>query len=297
MLTVVEGVQAALEKMLAAQGVKATVKAALTSGLGPQKVTAVNFSIASPAVKIGAIRLVGVSAPMQMKVNTVAAGQSENDYDTSNSAAGLQHVFEDLYQGQGYAAVEVSVAQGAAVGSADGISVPFTLTVKEGGLYKLGTITYPADAIVPRGEVDKLAAKYPAGSGRPFDLFLMAVRDAYHARGYLDSATESHASFNETTRIVNYTIAVTPGSQYRLGAVKFDGAPDAMVVRLNKVWKMTSGAAFDESYVSNFAALATKQDKTLGKWIQTMLVTSDGKADPVAHTVNCTIHFAKAAGK
>ena len=295
--TVVEGVRAALEQMLAAQGVKATVKAALTSGLGPQKITAVNFSIASPAVKIGAIRLVGVSSPMQAKVNTVAAGQSDNDYDTNNTAAGLEHVFVDLYQGQGYAAVEVSVTQGAAVSSAEGIAVPFTLTVKEGGLYKLGTITYPADAMVARAEVDKLAAKYPAGSGRPLDLFLMAVRDAYHARGYLDSATESRASFNETTRIVNYTVAVTPGAQYQLGGVKFDGAPDAMVARLNKVWKMAGGAAFDESYLQNFSALAQKQDKTLGKWIQTMLVTSDEKDDAVAHTVNCTIHFVKAAGK
>jgi Surface antigen variable number repeat len=45
--SMVEGICRTFEEMLAAKSVKATVKAALTSGLGPQKLTAMNFTVVS----------------------------------------------------------------------------------------------------------------------------------------------------------------------------------------------------------------------------------------------------------
>jgi len=138
-------------------------------------------------------------------------------------------------------------------------------------------------------------SKYQAGSGRPLDLFLLAVRDAYHSRGYLDCSVVSHPSFNEATHIVNYSLEIEPGPNYQMGTVHFDGAPDAMAVRLARLWKMAPGQPFDESYVSSFAAGAQKQDRTLAKWMQTVITTYDAKPDPATHQVNCVFHFAKAA--
>lgn len=297
--SVLEGIRQELEEMLAAEGVKATVKAAVTSGLGPQKITAMNFTIASPPVRIGPIHLSGVSAAMQAKANAVVDGQTGNGFDTENSSIGIEHAFEDLYQDQGYAAVQVDVTQieppiVAGQSSDPAIDIPYTVAIREGGVYKLGTISYPADALVSRADVEKILSKYPAGSGRPLDLFLLAARDAYHDRGYLDCLVVSHPTFDEATHIVNYSLEITPGTIYRMGAVQFDGAPDAMAVKLKNAWKMTPGAVFDESYVPGFVALAQKKDKPLAKWLQTVVVTYDVKADPAAHEVNCVFHFAKA---
>ena len=294
--SMVDGICHTFEEMLVAKGVKATVKAALTSGLGPQKVTGVNFTVASPPVHIGRIQFAGVSPAMQAKVNLVAAGQTGNSFDTENTAVGLKHVFEDIYEDQGYAAVQVDVAEvEPLVVSDQSIDVPYTVTIREGGIYKLGTIEFPASALVSRADVEKIASKYSSGSGRPLDQFLLAVCDAYHAIGYLDCSVVSHPSFNEATHIVNYSLEITPGSQYRLASVKFDGAPDAMAAKLKLAWKMAPGTVFDASYVSNFAALAQKKDKALAKWMQTVITTDDVKADPATHEVNCIFHFAKAA--
>ena len=298
--SMVEGICGALEEMLAAEGLKAAVKAAVTSGLGPQKITAMNFTITSPAVRIGAIELAGVSAAMQAKVNAVIASQSGNEFDTENTAPGLQRAFEDLYQDQGYAAVHVNVAQdeprsNLGQSTDQAIEIPFTVAIKEGGVYKIGTINYPPDALAPRSEVEKILSKYQAGSGRPLDLYLLAVRDAYHARGYLDCSVTPRPSFNEATHIVNYSLEITAGPEYKMGTVQFDGAPDTMVARLTRAWKMAPGAAFDESYVSGFAARAQKQDKVLAKWMQTMITTFNVKADADTGVANCVFHFAKAA--
>jgi outer membrane protein insertion porin family len=282
--------------MLAVKSVKATVKAALTSGLGPQKLTAMNFTVVSPAVHIGRIQLVGISSAMQAKASLLASGQTGNGFDTENTAIGLQHIFEDLYQDQGYAAVQVDVAQvDPLIVSDQSVDIPYTVTIKEGGIYKLGTIGYPASALVARAEVEKILSKYQAGSGRPLDQFIQAVRDAYHAKGYLDCAIVSRPSFSEATHIVNYSLEIAPGSQYRFASVKFDGASDAMAAKLKLAWKMAPGDVFDESYLSNFAALAQKKDKPMTKWMQTVVTTYDVKADPDTHEVNCIFHFAKAA--
>ena len=294
--SMLEGICQTLEEMLAAKGIKATVKASLTSGLGPQKLTAMNFTVVSPAVHIGRIQLAGISSAMQAKASLLASGQTGNDFDTENTAIGLRHAFEDLYQDQGYAAVEVDAAQvDPPVVSDQSVDIPYTVTIKEGGIYKLGIIDFPASALVARADVEKTLAKYPAGPGRPLDLFLLAVHDTYHANGYLDCSVVSHPSFNEATHIVNYSLEIAPGTQYRLTSVKFDGAPDAMGAKLKLAWKMAPGNVFDESYLSNFVALAQKKDKPMTKWMQTVVSTYDVKADPATHEVNCIFHFAKAA--
>lgn len=245
---------------------------------------------------IGRIQLVGVSPAMQAKANLLANGQTGNGFDTENTSMGLQHVFEDFYKDQGYAAVQVEVAQvDSLVVTDQSVEVPYTVTVKEGGIYKLGAIELPAGSLVSHGEIEKIVSKKPAGSGRPLDLFLLAVRDAYHAKGYFDSSVVPHASFNEAAHIVNYNLEIVPGQQYRLAAVKFDGAPEAMAAKLKLAWKMASGDVFDESYVSSFAALAQKKDKALAKWMQTVITTYDVKADPATHEVTCLFHFAKTA--
>jgi len=294
--SIVDGISKTFEEMLGAESIKASVKAALTSDLGPQKITAINFTISSPAVRIGPIRISGVSPAMQAKANALIAGQTGNPFDTENTAIGLQHAFEDLYRDLGYAAVEVAVTQIAPPLISDqGVAIPYTVAIQEGGIYKLGSINYPADALVPRSDVEKVLSKYQPGSGRPLDLFLLAVRDAYHARGYLDCSVVSHSSFNEATHIANYSIEIAPGTIYQMGAVKFDGAPDAMSARLTRLWKMAPGQPFDESYVSTFAARAQKQDRTLAKWMQTVVNSFDIKPDPATHQVNCIFHFSKAA--
>jgi outer membrane protein assembly factor BamA len=293
--SMVEGMCRTFEEMLAAKGAKVKVQAALTSGIGTQKLTAVNFTVVSPAVRLGRIQLAGISPAMQAKAGLLAGGQTGNSFNTEGTPIDLKHVFEDLYQDQGYAAVQVDVAQvDELIVSDQSVDVPYTITVKEGGVYKLGNIDLPAGALVSRADVQKILSKQPPGSGRPLDLFILAVRDAYSARGYLDCSVVKHPHFDEASHVANYSLEIAPGPQYRLASVKFDGAPVAMGERLKLAWKMAPGDVFDAAYLSSFPAQAQKKDKALAKWMQTVLTTSEFKADPATHEVNCTFHFAKA---
>ena len=81
----VDGICRTFEEMLAAQGMQSNGKSRLTSGLGPKKITAMNFTIASPPVRIGPIQLSGVSPAMQAKANALVASQTGNEFDTENT--------------------------------------------------------------------------------------------------------------------------------------------------------------------------------------------------------------------
>lgn len=294
--SIVEGISRTFEEMMSAQGAKATVKAELTSGLGPHKITAVNFTVASPPVHIGRIQLSGVSPAMQAKASQLADQQTGVSFDTEKSATGLQRIFEDLYHDQGYAAAQVDVVQlGTLAATAQSIGVPFAVAIKEGGIYKLGRIDLPPDALVTRAQVEKVVSKKPSSAGRPLDLFVLAVCDAYSNRGYLDCSTVLHPSFDDAAHVVNYTLQINPGAQYRLGSVQFEGAPEAMAVKLRSIWKMAPGDIFDQSYLANFETLAKKKDRSLSKWMQSVITSYNVKADPATHQVNCVFHFAKAA--
>ena len=154
--TLLDGVRGAFEDILATVGIKATVADTPTGVAGSRKITVMSFQITSSPVRVGAIRLEGVSPAMQDKVRFLVEHTVKTPFDTENADANLERTFASLYADEGYAAVKVHAARsGDPVASADAIDVPFLVTVEEGRLYKLSAIHVPPDALVTQAEIDK----------------------------------------------------------------------------------------------------------------------------------------------
>ena len=123
-----DDVRGALEDILAARGIKATVAAAPWTDQKLHKVTAMNFAITAPPVVVGAIDFQGVSDTMQARVKAVAARTAGAAYDTENAAANVAHAFELFYTDEGYAAAKVHAIQSESpVITAANISIPFSV--------------------------------------------------------------------------------------------------------------------------------------------------------------------------
>ena len=295
--SMLEGIRQTFEEMLAAQGIKATVKAALTSGLGPQKITAINFTITSPAVRIGPIQLAGVSAAMQAKVNTPCRRPDRKRIRYREHRNRSSARLRGSLPGPGLCGRASRCDAKSSLPSfpINPSTIPFAVAIKEGGVYKLGSINYPADALVPRAEVEKVLSKYQAGSGRPLDLFLLAVRDAYHARGYLDCSVVSHPSFNEATHIVNYSARdrsrpdLSDGYSSVRRRSRCHGRPAHA--------SLEDGArpAFRRKLRLNLRGARAKAGPHSGEMDANRHHHLRRKARPGHAQVNCIFHFAKAA--
>ena len=290
-----EGVRAALEEMLAAQGMKSTVEAIPYTDPRLHKVTAMSLTITAPPVRLGPIHLEGVSAELQAKVQHAADHETGTAFDVQDAAGNVEHAIELFYAEEGYAAAKAQVTRsGDPVVSADAIDVPFSATVVEGRLYKLGSIRLPPDALVTQAEIDEtVGPKKNSAKGQVLRDTWYMIASRYKSKGYLDCIVTPHPEFDEATDTVNYTVDVVPGQVYHLAFVKFDNGSDEMRTRMMSTWKMLPGDPFDESYVSGFILSAQEEDPVLMHLLTGIGATYKIVADPATHEVNCVLHFTR----
>ncbi len=291
-----DAVRSALEEMLAAQGIKATVTAAPFGKPGTKFLTAMSFSISAPQVEVGEIQLQGISPALQARVKALAERTVKTPYDTEHSTANLVHAFVSLYIEEGYAAVQVHAVQsGNPVVTADAIQIPFSVTINEGRQYTLGAIHLPADSLISQAEIDKSYAGFIGGAARAKTIrFALAqVSTRYKSKGYLDCEVTPHPVFDDAAGTVSYTIEIAPGPVYHLGLVKFDNVSDDLRKLLMHNWQMMPGDPFDDSYVGNFLAKARTEDPVLQRTLANVKVTYNVIADPQTRDVNCVIKLEK----
>jgi outer membrane protein assembly factor BamA len=289
-----ESVRQALEEMLAAQGIKATVAATPFGAIGAKTVSAMNFSITSLPVQVGSIQVQGVSPEIQARISSIAAHITGTAFDTENTQIKLEHAFQSFYDDEGYAAAKVRAARsGDAVVTPANIGIPYSISVEEGRRYKLGAVHLPPDALVTQSDIEKLTTSHTEtpsrGAATRAVWGLISAR--YKAKGYLDCALTPHPKYDEASGVVNYSIDIVPGPVYHLALVKFENVSDELRSHLMRNWQLLPGDPFDEGYVANFVLAAQKADPILQRSLMGVKFSFDVRADQQTHEVNVVIRF------
>jgi outer membrane protein assembly factor BamA len=294
--TLLDGVRSALEEALASQGIKVTVTSTPFASPGTREATVINFSIVSPEVRIGPIHIDGVSPEMQGKMKALADHIVGTPFETETSAENLEHALETVCADEGYAAAKIHAARsGDPVVAPAAIAIPFSVTVQEGRLYKLGAVHVPANALLTQAEIDKAIAAHgeTAAKGQALRFVRPMIESRYKSKGYLDYTLTLRPEFDESAGTVNYTMDINAGPVYHLGFVKFDNVSDDLRRLLIRNWQMLPGDPFDEGYVANFILTAQKADPVLMRSLAGVKAAYDIRADTETHEVNCVLRFEK----
>ena len=292
--TLLDGVKSTLEDLLAAQGIRVQVAATPYGVLGSRKVSAMSFSVVSPALRVGAISFVGVSPALQSRVNRVAEIAAKTAFDSNRAEANLEEAVSTFYVDEGYAAVKVHAARAGAVASTpEAIDIPFTISVEEGKTYKLGSFQLLPNLLFNQARFEAEISTQSELLSRESKLQLARslLLSRFKSKGYLDCTVILHPVFNDAMGIADYVVEIVPGSIYHLGFVKFENVSDELRVRLMRFWQMLPGDPFDDRYVSNFLLQAQKDDSVLQRTLANVKVDYDVLADPVTHDVNCVIRM------
>jgi outer membrane translocation and assembly module TamA len=98
-----------------------------------------------------------------------------------------------------------------------------------------------------------LRAKFPAKSGDVFKRATIvggfqALHKLYSSRGYLNSSFTPNLFVDS---LVNLTIEVREGPQYRMGSLEIFGSPE-LAARLQTRWKLHPGSVFNPEYLGTF---------------------------------------------
>jgi outer membrane protein assembly factor BamA len=209
----VEAVRQTLENLLAGEGVHAEVATELVVDPATRNTTAVRFAIASPPVKVGILKMEGVSDFLKPQLEK-SATLTDVAFDTEQSAAQIEQTIKDYYAAHGFAAAEVHAVRYGFPSTSDGvIRVPYKVSVKEGRAYRLGTVTLDHNLPLDPVEVDRLMAS--RSSFMPESMFLESLLSQLQVdlkgQGYLNCRVVLQTHLDDKVGVANYTIVADLG--------------------------------------------------------------------------------------
>ncbi len=119
------------------------------------------------------------------------------------------------------------------------------------------------------------------------------VQDEYGRRGYLEAKIEPTESFDDTAHMVSYSVKITEGGQFKMGAFVLTGISPAADRKIHETFPVLPGELFDKIKFENY--LSKLQNKpaqifcelpvhyeTVGHWLRT---------DPSKGTVDVLLDF------
>jgi outer membrane protein assembly factor BamA len=297
---VTEQMRKALEEMLEAKGIKAAVTVAPYTDPKLHEVTAMSFSITAPPVKVGEIHLEGVSPEMQAEVKLVANRAMKIDYDTENAAGNIERAFALLYTDEGYAAVKIHAVQsGNPVTTGEAIEVPFSVSIEQGQLYKLGDIHLSSGELLTLAEINKAAGmvtnkvetSLSVKEGVALRTALLYITGQYKSKGYMECVITPHPQYDDANGIVNYTLEVQPGPVYTMGKLIIENGAEDLRAAMWAAWKMPTGSVFNQSAIQTY--YSSQGNTPLGRTFASAICKYSLTVNADTHTVDVTLRVEK----
>jgi outer membrane protein insertion porin family len=256
--TLLDGVRGALEQMLAAQGIQATVSSAPFFGLGQTKVSAMSFAITSPEVVVGDIYPDSSSAALDSEAQHVLGRQSGSPYDAEGSPSQIATNLGNFYRDKGYLDAQIhATAQLPGSATAFSLRIPFAVSISTGPLFRVTGIQLAPGLAVTQADFDRQSGIHPgdiADAARIRQNWQFIVRQ-YHNKGYLKADVRPTPILDRAHGTATFTVTVEPGPIYSMGALRIDGVSDELRAAMMAAWKIPAGAVFNESAVTSLYAI------------------------------------------
>jgi len=146
--------------------------------------------------------------------------------------------------------------------------IPVFVPVNAGAVYHFTGAAWTGNNILSSISLDSFVG-LKAGAvadGMEFEGGLERIRDEYGRRGYLDATVQPETTYNDAAHTVSYKIAVTEGTQYRMGGWVITGLSSNGEQRIRTMFPIASGDIFDKIRYQDFLiALQNHSKEILGE--------------------------------
>jgi outer membrane protein insertion porin family len=258
-----EQVRQALEEMLTAKGIKATVAAMPYTDQKLHAITAMSYSITTPPVRVGEIRLEGASPPLDPKAMEILTRLAGSAYDVEGSPAQIETNLGNYYREQGYleAAVHATALNSPVIAS-EAIHIPFQVSVLPGPMYKLTSIQLAPGLLVTQADFDRQAHIHPGDTadGAHVRENWHFIERQYHNKGYMKAVIHPTASFDRAQGTVSFTVTADPGPVYTMGKLMIQNSAEDLRAAMLAAWKLPAGEVFNEGAILTY--FTSQGDKT-----------------------------------
>jgi outer membrane protein assembly factor BamA len=289
--TLLDDMSDALQTLLATRGMHPSVTHSLiTAPTSGQRVQ--QFRAEGPVLNIASVEFTDPFAQTDRGIQTRTADLVGHPF--SRTALELFE-FEQVrpaYLSHGFLRVQFGPPTARFVGAGNDARVAVTAPIEPGPVFAWNGTVWSGNSAISAAQLDRFAT---LKSGDPVDgmkveAIWQSVRDAYAARGYLEMNLNAVPQFDDNVRRVTYDVAITEGSQYRMGKLVLTGLSIEGDRRIRAAWTISPGEIFDKSIYDEFFSSGIKQAFTglpfhyekIGRFFQ---------EDPQAGTVDVLIDF------
>ena len=148
-----------------------------------------------------------------------------------------------LYHQRGYLRAAFAPANASLItpdGKGPSFEVVVRYAVNEGDQYSLSSIVWSGNQALSATELGKAfgMAPHEVANTLKIEDGLRNATKVYGSQGYIEARVQPTLNFDESAKLVAYSLAVSEGVQYHMGSVSFNGAPQQAAAILAKQWKL-----------------------------------------------------------
>jgi outer membrane protein assembly factor BamA len=260
--TILDAMSGALEKLVQARGVFATVTHTL-----------VNFPLGGQRMQF---RVVG--AELTVKSIEFSDALATNDHAIQQSAAELigkpfsrstVELFEfeqvrPVYLAHAFLHVQFGppsarVASGSPQPTSDGVVI--VAPIVPGPAYKWGGGLWVGNSVIPTRDLNAMVDLKlgEAADGNKIAALWERIQSLYGERGYLDAKVDAEPQFYDQDARVIYSVTITEGLQYRMGSLVLTGLSIDGEKRIRAAWSIPTDAIFNEKVYEDFLDAGVKR--------------------------------------
>jgi hypothetical protein len=294
--TLPDDIQSALQQMLAAKGITATLSHAIIEPTNPHPLRVISFRIEQPSIRLNTVHLsilepIAAHTALTPGFQQGASTASRHPFNEGLSGLTLQDSLLNSARSAGYIQATLDNLQCTVAPSpTDPQTLLATCSARivTGDSYKVSTLTWNPTPLYSAADFARDAKLHTGDLANDSDLATTegSISAAYLSQGYLDVYILSHPTPDATAHTVAYTLEPIPGDIYHLHAVTPSGLSPEALQEFNTAWNMKPGDVYNPAYVATFV----KKNKALPH-LSRYVGTFQSSADPQTHLVDVTMIF------
>lgn len=242
-----------LQAILAEMHVNGVVQVHPEVEQGGGRILGFRFTVQDVHIPIRAVEFPGATPEMAAVLKEKSTAKIGSDY-----SQGALHAFTRLdlmpeYMTRGYLQAHFQAPEFTVADHATN-SVAVRLPVQGGLCYQLKGVEWLGNTAFPAKELARVL-KVKTGDVAnkvQFDEDLGGISKIYETRGYMHARLKAVPMFNDDEKSVSFRVEVTEGDQFHMGNVQLEGASEALARKIQELWKLPAGDAFDSSYTGFF---------------------------------------------
>jgi outer membrane protein insertion porin family len=300
--TLPDDIQSALQQMLAAKGITATLSHEIIEPTNLHPIRVVSFRIEQPSVRLNTVHLAILSptaaqATLTPRLQQAARSATSNPFNEGLSGLTLQDILLGSVRSAGYIEATLDGIQRTVSPSPTDpqtLLVTYSVRILTGDSYKVSTLTFAPTPLYSAADFARDARLHPGDIADGSDLAKTeaAISSAYLSHGYLDIYVLSHPALDATAHTVAYTLEPIPGDIYHLHTATPTGLSPEALQEFNSTWQMKPGDVYNPAYVSEFI-----HNNTALRHLSTYAGSFQASADPQTHLVDLTLTFYPSNGQ